>query len=234
MRKYIGGSFCRIVAFVGAFLIASGELPSVGARAADAGQGTTLPAALTAYTARDDYRKAIVDSAKELEGRLPNACAGMTYTVSGDIRFHTSTEFDAQGEPIKGLWVEIVNGTGCGQTVRFNILTIARPDQPPRSISMLIGDTHADPTLQRDAIPYALQAAHRLAPDCHQVGVVDTRFDAFEGDAVSKAKNGPARPWREVWTVWECGTFVEVPIHFAPDETGTGIRTVSTEVRLKH
>jgi hypothetical protein len=201
---------------------------------AAAAAAADVPAALSSYVERPEQRDAIVAAAKALAVRLPDACPTMTYAIPGSIRFAASAEFDEHGDPVKGSWVETVAGSGCGRMIQFNVLTVVGPDRRPRSASMLPGDSRAEPGLEHETIAYALHAVRPVMSECRAIGVIDTRFDGFEDTAVAHAKDGPdARPWRETWTVAACGTLFEVPIHFIPDETGIGIKTLSSELRVK-
>jgi hypothetical protein len=182
------------------------------------------------YLASPEHRGAVIAAAQRMNGQLPGSCAAVEFRPTGSIIIGQPPRFDAVGRPVEGMWTEPVTATGCGATRRYNVLTIAAPDKPPRQVGLLPGTTHADPLLQRDGISYAFLGTTILVKDCKQRTITDTRFDDYEGPPAADARPGQQpRPWRETWTVWACGKSIDVPIHFAPDATGTAIHVTPGE-----
>jgi hypothetical protein len=201
-------------------------LALVAAAAAD----TAVPPDLARYIASPEHQKMAIAAAQWTSQRLPDGCAAAELRLATPIIVLRPARFDAAGRLLDGIWQEPVQATGCGRTRRLNVMTIAAPDKAPRVISLLPGTTRADPLLQRDGLRYAFIGASVLARDCKQLAVIDTRFAAFEGTPAPDARPGfDPRPWREVWTIWACGKVMDMPVHFAPDATGTAIHVVPKE-----
>lgn len=186
------------------------------------------------YLASDGHRAGVIAAAQRTNTLLPGSCAAAAFRWTGLVSVQRPPRFDAGGQPIDGMWSEPVIATGCGVTRRLNVLTLAAPDKPPRQVGLLPGTTHADPLLQRDGLHYAFLGATLLAKDCKRIIVTDTRFDDYEAPPAADAQPGrQPRPWRETWTLWACGTAIDMPIHFVPDATGTGIHVAPSEAQLR-
>jgi hypothetical protein len=183
--------------------------------------------ALTRFVGAAENRDAVLSVARQHEAALPDACPSAAFQKVGVLTLYRPVRFDAQGRPTEGAWRESVEATGCGTRRTFNVLTIIAADEPVRRVPLLPGGTIADPVLQQDALPDAVRGAAAANPGCRDGIVVDTRFDEFEGASAA------SRPWRETWTVAGCGRLVDVPITFAPDARGTGIRTDPRAARLR-
>ena len=136
--------------------------------------------------------------------------AGSTVTVLAPVRFAPD------GYPVAGLETEL-SRPGMRQRHDHQYFLRGQPDEKITSIVALPGDTHADPTLQRDALRYAWLAAKAVAPNCVTPHVRHTRYDGLVATA--------DKAWHESWIVAACGQNVEVPITFIPDPTGTRITT---------
>lgn len=194
-----------------------------------------VPPDLARYIASPEHQKMVLAAAQWINQRLPDGCAAPAFRVAAPVIVLRPARFDATGRPIAGIWHEWVEAAGCGRARRLNVMTIAAPNKAPSVLPTLPGTTRADPLLQRDGLRYALIGAAPLAAkDCKKVAITDTRFDAFEGTPAPDARPGfDPRPWRETWTVWACGKAIDVPIHFAPDATGTGIHVQPSEAALQ-
>lgn len=204
-------------------------------RAAEAPPGKTVfTPELTHYLASAEHEQAVLDAARRHNERLPDKCPSMAFSSTGLMAIFAPIRMGADARPVEGAWNEPVTASGCGSTKQFNVLTFVAPGQPIAEVALLPGDTKADPALQRDALVNVYQGAALHAKDCQELIVTGTKFEAWEGEPVKNALHGPnARPWRETWTVWACRRVVDVPIHFVPDERGTGFRVVPREVKLK-
>jgi hypothetical protein len=134
--------------------------------------------------------------------------------------------FAPDGYPTSGVWKQVFPVTGCGNDTILNLYFSARADE---KVDVLIGDpgtTHADLTLQRDALPFAMTGASLVVKGCKDFAVTTTRFEAFGVPNPPIHDPGPAqplRPWWETWTMAGCGRKADVPMDFVPDETGTKI-----------
>ena len=191
------------------------------------------PPALAAVANDQASQQALIETARERNAQLPDACASATFTDTGHLVALSQPRADSTGKLTGGAWQQSVIAAGCGAQRQLNILTLAQPDGTLRRISLLPGTTIADPYLQRDAIQYAMIGAARLmARHCHRATIVETRFAEFEGGPVTTVPPARvARPWREDWTVDGCGERAVVPMHFIPDPTGTTIHVSPNEVR---
>ncbi len=135
-------------------------------------------------------------------------------------------QFDANGALTSGGIKESFLVSGCGKFRVENIVTLAVKGEV-KSVPVIPGNTMADPILARDSMPYIQMSIAPKIGQCHDVRVIDTNFDAFEGGPNPRAKfqGNNGRAWRETWTVNACGNEINTDIHFVPDETGTAIQT---------
>lgn len=207
-------------------------LTLVTTAAAAQGPAEPIPAALSRYLANPAYRAAVIASARQANERLPGSCGTVELRPTGLVSIERPVRFDAFDRPVDGMWAEPVTATGCGMTRRYNVLTIAAPDREPHQVGLLPGTTRAAAMLQHDAIAYAFLGTALLAKGCKQLAVTDTRYDDVEGGAAPIAKpEARLRPWRETWTVWACGTLIDVPVHFIPGAAGTTISVRPEEAK---
>lgn len=174
-------------------------------------------------------RQAVIETAREQNGHLPDGCDSATYTETAQTVVLSPPQVDGTGKLIGGAWLQRVIAAGCETPRQLNILTVAQHDGTLRRIALLPGTTITDPPLQRDAIQYAMAGAVGLTGDCQTRVVIETRFVEFEGPPLSTVQGRAVRPWREDWRVDGCGKRVIVPLHFIPDPTGTTIRSNSKE-----
>jgi hypothetical protein len=175
-----------------------------------------------AFMVSDTHRLAVLQAAAATEKQLPGLCATSQFAYTGQYAVTVAPEFGADGVPTKGMWKEMVQSTGCGDSLTYNVVTVATPDKGVNVIPWLPGDGKADPMLVRDAMIGIIQYATAKNPGCKQTQVIKTHFEAYEGDPIPDALHGPnARKWKETWTLWSCGTQIQIPVAFIPDSKGT-------------
>ncbi|HYM32899.1 MAG TPA: hypothetical protein VEU47_16480 [Candidatus Cybelea sp.] len=193
----------------------------------------TTPA-LQKYMASPEHWQAVVDSAQRQNAIIPGSCSSLVFSHTGIVRQTKPVTMRPDGTPDEGFWGEAIEGKGCGTTKQFNLYTIAAANQPIKVIAAVPGNTHADILLQRDSLQYVFLAAGVAAKDCKQQVVTEATFGDYEGGPLPNALAGPnARPWRETWTVWACGKLLDVPVHYLPDATGTGISVSNKEIKTR-
>jgi hypothetical protein len=133
--------------------------------------------------------------------------------------------FGADGYPNAGSWRQAFPISGCGNDTVLNLFFFAGADEKINTVIGVPGTSHANLTLQRDAVRYANIGAALVMKSCKAFYVKTTRF---EGYGLRKPETpdpgpGPARPWWETWTMAGCGGSVDVPMDFVPDGSGTQI-----------
>jgi hypothetical protein len=134
--------------------------------------------------------------------------------------------FGSDGFPNAGVWKQSFPVSGCGNDTILNLFFSAGADEKINTAVGAPGATHADFTLQRDALLYALTGAARVAKDCKSFEVKNTRFEAYgvpNPPIADPGQDKPLRPWWETWTMIGCDHTIDVPIDFVPDSTGTQI-----------
>jgi hypothetical protein len=108
----------------------------------------------------------------------------------------------------------------------LDFLFSAGADEKINTVIGVPGATHANLTLQRDALRYASIGAGVAAKDCKTFVVKNTRFESYGLQTPAMTDPGPGqrlRPWWETWSMIGCGKTIDVPIDFVPDEKGTQI-----------
>jgi hypothetical protein len=191
----------------------------------------TVTPAFARFIASDAHRKTVLDTARRHNENLPDTCKAMDFAVSSTVVIYAPFRMDG-AKPIEGAWAEPVTGTGCGKTLHFGVLTIVAPGESAVTLSLVPGESRADPMLQRDSVKDVLDHAAVAVGGCKELVVIDTRFDDWEGATPIKTNHGrEARPWRETWIVWACSKHVAVTVHFTPNAEGTSVVVKSSEVK---
>lgn len=182
-------------------------------------------AKLRAFTQSPFYQSLINRALAALPETVFRRCPTLVSTGSR-VMVLRSPRFAPDGYPISGVWKQVFPVSGCGNDTILNFYFSARADE---KVDVLIGDpgtTHADLTLQRDALPFAIFGAGKVVKGCKDFTVTNTRFEAFGVPNPPIPDPGPAqtlRPWWETWTMAGCGRKADVPMNFVPDATGTRI-----------
>jgi hypothetical protein len=140
--------------------------------------------------------------------------------------------FNQNGVPNSGTWKQQYPVEGCGNDTTLNLYFIAT-EQRVNTVLGAPGTTRASLQLQADTLMYAHMGAGVKAKDCKTFEITNTRFEDFGSGPLKQPDPGPNarfRPWWETWTVVGCNRTFDVPITFAPNETGTNISQSSSSV----
>lgn len=169
-------------------------------------------------------------------------CANLRST-GARVFFYKPITFAADGAPNAGAWKQLIPVAGCGNDTVLNIIFVVHPDEKINFLILLPGTTHADPTLQRDALvevmpgPTMYAATHGKKEDCKQFDITNTRFGGYGNTLVNPAISDPGpndhyRPWWETWTLSGCGRAYDVSVAFTPtkDRPGTNITVPGNRV----
>ncbi len=143
--------------------------------------------------------------------RLSPRCSTPRFPAATSLKVLTPLVFDESGRITSGLFVERVPTDLCGKTVTLNVFAIVTPNSQVRRVVLLPGDSLADPQLQRDAAPAALQVAATTNPACKTPVIENTRV------ATPKTATG----WVETWDVGVCERAVPVDVRFTIGADGT-------------
>lgn len=178
---------------------------------------------LTALVQQSSWQDPLITAARAQAKQLPDACATASFKPTGELTVYAPPQFNTDGALTQGIWNEKVSEAGCGTSHVLNVLTVLQPGQPPSRIPTMPGSTRADPATQKSALQYAQAVAIRASPpNCKQQSFIDTRFDGFTGLPDPSITDGrPARAWREVWTLYACGTSYDIGLTFTPNANGT-------------
>lgn len=191
--------------------------------APDLQPASTRVHSLTALVQQSSWQEPVITAARTQAKQLPDACASAAFKPTGQLTIYAPPQFNAEGALTQGIWSERVTETGCGASHALNVLTVMQAGQPPSRIPTMPGTTHADPATQKSALQYAQAVAIRASPpNCKQQSFVDTRFDGYTGLPDPAITDGrPSRAWREVWTLFACGSTYEIGLTFSPNANGT-------------
>jgi hypothetical protein len=122
--------------------------------------------------------------------------------------------FRPDGRPNTGAWRESFPVSGCGNDTTFHIYFFVNKDEKIDTFVAVPGETRADPTLQKDALVYAMLGATSAAKTCKTFNVKNSRFDGLD------TANNKIRSWRETWTMVGCNRTFDVPLTFSPSDRG--------------
>ena len=177
------------------------------------------------FVVSEPHKQAILAAAAQAAQQIPGLCTSARFTFTSKFAVVVPPEFGADGVPVKGLWKEVVDSEGCGGQLAYNLLVGVTPEKGVTIAPWIPGDGRTDITLTRDAMIGAFQYAAVKNPGCQSNRVITAKFEAYEGDPIPDALHGPnSRAWRETWTVWSCGTKLDVPFGFTPNAKGTSWR----------
>lgn len=168
------------------------------------------------------YRQAIQKVYQEFESSLSTHCPQIALDMnSGRAKVFAPLQLDAHGHIASGGWTEQIEGVACGEQRRYTAFVMFK-DGVPSVYALLPGDSYASAVLQHDAMLQLAGAVAAVGASCPP-DVLDTVLPAGEPKDASMA-------WDENWTVRSCGKLYRVPMHFVPDETGTGINVKPAEI----
>lgn len=179
------------------------------------------------FFARPDHRVAVTDAALDGFKYRYGECldAAVTKFLPPRLPERGKPVFDKWGQLMEGAVKESVIVEGCGKQSLENVATISE-EGIEKTAAVTPGSTKGDLLLMQETIPYiALYLDTNGMKECANRKVINTRFDDFEGAANPKAKfqiDG-GRPYREIWTIDACGTVMDVPVHYVPDQKGIAI-----------
>lgn len=180
------------------------------------------PPTLATLVQQPTWQDPVLAAARAQAKQLPGECAAASFKATGNLTIYAPAQFNAQGALTQGIWSERVDETGCGAPRQLNVLTVLQPGTAPARIPTMPGSTHADPSTQKSALQYAQAVAIRASPpNCHTQSFVNTRFDGFTGLPDPEITDGrQSRAWREVWTLYACGSTYEIELTFTPNPKG--------------
>ena len=169
--------------------------------------------------------------AAKLSGVVVNSpCPSANFTILNQFQIYKPLVFDGSGHPMDGAWKQSVAQKGCGQDRVLNVVFWLDPNtHAVNGRPLFPGTTRSDPTLQKDAMPFAGMAARWPEKDCKTGYVETTEFLAETGTLVEGAKG---KPWDELWTLTSCTKVAKVTLHFVPDSTGTTIHSSFQETKF--
>jgi hypothetical protein len=179
-----------------------------------------------AFTASDFYRGLVGRAIGQIPPSIFQRCPTLVSNGSR-VAVLKPIQFGSDGFPVDGIWRQSFPVTGCGNDTILNFYFFAMPEKKINTVVGVPGTSHADLTLQRDAVKFAdLGATGALKSNCTEFNVRTTRFEAYGTANPPPPDPGPGtrlRPWWETWTMIGCGKIVDVPMGFVPDATGTRI-----------
>ena len=124
---------------------------------------------LTSFVAEASHQVTTVRTA-EISGRWrASGCPQAQEIAPSQITYAAGPmDFDVFGRATRGLWLERVTLSGCGQNVVLNVAWIAGNGRIS-SVPTAPGTTRADPLLQADATKLTTVLAQAKVPPCARV-----------------------------------------------------------------
>ena len=200
-------SFRSILAFIAAVPVVAYQDQQLGVAASKQ--------ELSAYVATPAHQ-AETAKAAQMSGRWQILeCTSSQFLSPSEIAYVSNPMLlKPDGTPLRGIWMEHIVASGCGQDILLNVAWIAGNGRLLAG-SMAPGATRADPQLQTDAGKNFMLIVMIKAPPC--AGKHTFIYDTVVDPAVSGAAPGS---WSERWTISSCDKYVTVPIAFRPDGKG--------------
>jgi hypothetical protein len=166
-------------------------------------------AALSNYIKSDQRRAAMSQTLRQMVPLVAGDCKEIKPGPKTRTQVLKPLSFNTTGQPVSGVFKEIVPVDMCGETVEMNLLAVPQPDGTVKRMNLLPGHSIADPQLQKDALASAYLAASKGA-ECRPYAVRNTRAEAREADG----------HWTERWDLLVCGKRVPVTMTFTPTTDG--------------
>ncbi len=192
-----------------------------------AADSPNVPSGFMTLLTGQDHRTALLQAAQQVTASDGTGCKDAQFATTGEVGFLQPLKQDARGQIMGGAWKESITETGCGSPRLLNALTVVQPNGTLQTTPLLPGTTITDPQLQQDSVQYAAAGLGGMPPGCQQGFIVDTQFVGVDGapPGTRPEPGGVPKPWTENWTVQACAKKAVVGMHFAPDATGTAIRS---------
>jgi hypothetical protein len=211
----------RVVAILCLALMTPGVAVAAVAPSAPV-SGSEIPPGLVALMNRPDHQASVLQAARAVDVRTPDACPNPSYAPGADVEVLVPLSEGPDNQPLSGVWKESLIETGCG--VRRTLNTLTMVEQGGRLVTrpLLPGSTITDPQLQQDSIRYAAAGLGPLPSGCKQGAITDTDYIGMDGapPGVRPAPGAPVQPWSERWTLQACSKRVVVGMHFTPGPDG--------------
>ena len=186
------------------------------ALAQTAAKPAALEPAMEAYIKSAQRQSEMAATVRKMIPVVAGECKAAKAAGPTRTQVYKPLTFDRSGQPIAGVFREIVPLDLCGETVELNILATAKPTGAVERINLLPGSSKADPILQKDALQSAYVAA--------SAGKRCTPFAVRNTAAGEKQPDGR---WDETWDLLVCGERVPVSLTFVPtQEGGTNFKAV--------
>jgi len=149
-------------------------------------------------------------------------CSGLT-VKGGPVLVLRQMSFGDDGIPKSGAWKQEYPVNGCADDMVLNLFFDVGADAKVNAMVGLPGSTRAGLVLQTDATRQVIFSLNAKAAQCPHVDIKNTRFEGYglpEQKFPGLGGNAPDPPWRETWTLIECGRTFDVPLNFIPSEHG--------------
>jgi hypothetical protein len=178
---------------------------------------------LQAFTKTQFYAGFLGHTFASLPTEILQRCPSLVSSGS-QVTVIKQVTFAPDGYPNAGLWRQDFPVSACGNDTTLHLYFMATPDEKINSLTALSGSTHADLSLQGDAMILARRAVATARGQCQTFNVSDTHFDGYGSDASAEAPEPTGRrSWRETWRLSGCGVHYVVNMLFTPDASGTAI-----------
>jgi len=202
--------------------------------AGPAGAQTSNTDMFKEYIASDAHREMVKRAIATIPPRILPRCPTLVSNASRIIPMK-SLSIGPDGTPNTGAWKQEFPVSGCGPATSVNLFFAATPGKGIDVVVGLLGTTHADPLLQREAIPLVRIGAGRVTSICPEIAVAHAEFEHMgRSDGTPPPAAPPGKQaWWETWTLTGCGLTVDLVMEFAPDATGTQILQPSSGAHLR-
>lgn len=141
------------------------------------------------------------------------------------------------GPPTGGKWLDRLQVEHCGKTMVYNFLISATKDGKPQIVTLVPGDSNADPQLQRETLPLAVETASNHAAEldptlasCADVWVMYAEFEGEIPKDSPELTDGATGGWTETWDVEVCERVVPLEMTFLLYDSGKRAKATAEPV----
>jgi len=175
----------------------------------------------------DDFDKNVsVQARTSFLRQFPN-CPSVDQVVRqlpqayGELTFPGANNPGVFPPPTNGLWVEHVKIRACNKVRQINMLSAGQNDGTVVMLSLLPGETLADPAIQREAERIGATAITKADATCSDVPMAaNTRVLGYKQANDTMGKTDANLGWFEEWDYHFCQKDVAVQMAFTPKDSG--------------
>lgn len=177
---------------------------------------------LQRYIFTEGYQQELRQLVLSGEQQVAPECASTVEKWIG-LQVIRPPEFGVEPFPIVGAWRDQIKVKRCNESVVYNVLVVAHPDQKPTTSLLVPGDSALPPKLQRDVLVEIDRHLTTVATNCPD-GFTAPRLTQITKKLTPITRNREGiileGKWTEHWTAQRCGKIQGYNVEITADGVG--------------